>query len=480
MLKEKLKGMSIEVKSATVYTLSSVFSRGLAIISMPIFTRIMSSADIGVVNLYTSWYSMISIVSTLALTSGGYSLAMKEFDGERDAYESSVLTLTTIMALVIGGGLVLLSPWASPAIGLSPRLIFLMAFGLLVMPAWDFWNLRQRFEYRYKLSFVLSVGSAVLATAASVGAVLLVSSQPELNVELSEARLTANYLVVYGLSAAMWILLMVRGKRFYDRRFWKFSLNLSLPLIGYSIASQVLSVSDRVMISSMVGDAETGVYGVLYSASSIALFLWTAINASFIPYLFRNIDTEGHRGIRKASTLLLAVFALVSVLISWLGPEIVKVLATDEYLSAIALMPPIAAGVFLTSISNLYSNILVYYKKTKYIMFAAISAAVANVALNLVAIPLFGYGAAAYTTLASYIILAVSQWIWATNACRERGRMEPVYEDGKLGALSLICIAATMAGVILYQTNVLRYVTSAVLLVLVTFLSIKAKSSRES
>lgn len=43
MLREKLKGMSVEVKSATVYTLSSVFSRGLAIISMPIFTRIMSS-----------------------------------------------------------------------------------------------------------------------------------------------------------------------------------------------------------------------------------------------------------------------------------------------------------------------------------------------------------------------------------------------------------------------------------------------------
>ena len=480
MLREKLKGMSVEVKSATVYTLSSVFSRGLAIISMPIFTRIMSSADIGVVNLYTSWYSMISIVSTLALTSGGYSLAMKEFDGERDAYESSVLTLTTIMALVMGGGLVLLSPWVSPAIGLSPQLIFLMAFGLLVMPAWDFWNLRQRFEYKYKLSFALSVGSAVLATAASVGAVLLVSSQPELNVKLSEARLTANYLVVYGLSAVMWILLMVRGKRFYDRRFWKFSLNLSLPLIGYSIASQVLSVSDRVMISSMVGDAETGVYGVLYSASSIALFLWSAINSSFIPYLFRNIDTEGHRGVRNVSTLLLAVFALVSVLISWLGPEIIKVLATDEYLAAITLMPPIAAGVFLTSISNLYSNILVYYKKTKYIMFAAIAAAVVNVALNLVAIPLFGYGAAAYTTLASYIILAVSQWAWATRACRERGRIVSVYEDGKLGALSLACIAATMAGIILYQTNVLRYAACAALLGLVAFLSVKAKTSRES
>ena len=121
MLREKLNSMSVEVKSATVYTLSSVISRGLAIVSMPIFTRIMSTADIGVVNLYTSWYSMISIISTLALTSGGYSLAMKEFEGERDAYESSILTLTSLMALLIGGGLVVSSPCLSSVIGLSPQ-----------------------------------------------------------------------------------------------------------------------------------------------------------------------------------------------------------------------------------------------------------------------------------------------------------------------------------------------------------------------
>ena len=94
--------LSKEARSATAYTLASVISRGLAIVSMPIFTRIMTPADIGVVNLYTSWYSMISIVSTLALTSGGYSLAMKEFAEKRDAYESSVLALTTIMAFIVG------------------------------------------------------------------------------------------------------------------------------------------------------------------------------------------------------------------------------------------------------------------------------------------------------------------------------------------------------------------------------------------
>ena len=40
--------LSNGAKSAIVYTLATLFSRGLAIITVPIFTRIMTSSDIGV------------------------------------------------------------------------------------------------------------------------------------------------------------------------------------------------------------------------------------------------------------------------------------------------------------------------------------------------------------------------------------------------------------------------------------------------
>ena len=469
--------LSKEARSATAYTLASVISRGLAIVSMPIFTRIMTPADIGVVNLYTSWYSMISIVSTLALTSGGYSLAMKEFAEKRDAYESSVLALTTIMAFIVGSAFLAFTGFFVGLTGLSPTLLALMFVGLLVSPAWDFWTLRQRFEYRYRLSFVLSVLSAVLATALSVGAVLFVSSQ-QAQVNLAEARLVANYCVIYGFAGFMWCVLMARGRTFYDRRFWRFSLSLSLPLIGYSIANQILNVSDRVMIANMVGETETGIYGVLYTASSISLFFWSSINSSYIPYLFQHIDDEGHDGVRETSTALFGTFSLVSVLISWMAPEIIMVLATEEYLSAVSTMPPIAAGVFLTSMSNMYSNILVYYKKTKYIMFAAVGAAVVNVLLNLVAIPIFGYGAAAYSTLISYVVLAVSQYAWANRACKEAGRKMAVYEDGKLALLAVISMVATMLGIPLYSMDFIRYAACILLVVAAVCLFLRSKRMR--
>ena len=68
-----------KVQNRQSYTRFQQSSRGLAIITVPIFTRLMTTEQIGEVNLYNSWYALISVVATLSLTSGGYSVAMKEY-----------------------------------------------------------------------------------------------------------------------------------------------------------------------------------------------------------------------------------------------------------------------------------------------------------------------------------------------------------------------------------------------------------------
>ena len=67
MLKKKLQSIPLGVKAAVVYTMASVFSRGLSMITVPIFTRIMSTSEIGMVNLYNSWYSLLSVAVLAAM-----------------------------------------------------------------------------------------------------------------------------------------------------------------------------------------------------------------------------------------------------------------------------------------------------------------------------------------------------------------------------------------------------------------------------
>lgn len=473
---KKIKNMPDSMLSGIVYTCSQLLTRGLAIITVPIFTRFMASDQIGVVNLYNSWYSMLSVITTLSLTSGGFQLAMKEFSKDRDQYESSILTITSIMT-VLFLLIYLINPyfWQN-FLGLSNKLIVLMIVGFLVAPARDFWMARQRYEYKYKLSGIISVVTALIASIVSIIVVIFFNKNNYNNV--AEGRLFANYFVIYFVAAIMWIYLMIKGKVFFNKTYWKFSLSLSIPLIGYSISKQVLDVSDRQMISKLIGNSEVGIYSILYTISSLSLLAWSAINSSFVPYLFKNINNpDKHSNLRNVSTVLLGLYGLIAIIMTYFAPEIVRILATDEYYEAIYIMPPIAAGVFLTSVANMYSNILIYYKKTSTIMISAIIAAITNLILNYIFIKSIGYQAAAYTTLVSYIILTIIQSYIANKTYKKISNYSSnIYDNKIIFIMSSSIIIISLFGLLLYHFIFLRYIACIIIIGLIFILCKKNKS----
>lgn len=469
----KKRKISAGVKSSVVYTLSSLFSKGLAIITVPIFTRLMSTGEIGVVNLFNSWYSMISVVATLALTSGGFQLSLKEFKNERDQYVSSVLTLTSLVAVLLAVIYGVRPQFWNNITGLSTGLMLLMLLELFLSPAQQFWLLRQRYEYKYKIVAIVTFSSALLAAVVSVWAVIHGSNNGVSN--LGEVRLYANYAVLLSVSLVLWVLTYAKGKTLYNKQYWKFSLALSIPLIGNSIATQILSVSDRTMISKMVGNSEVGIYSTLYTVSSLSLIIWQAINSSFIPYLYDNLEKPEKRNeIKSLATKLLAAFSVVAFVLTMMAPEIVRILATKEYYEAIYIMPPIAAGVFLTSVSNMYSNVLIYHKKTNYIMISSSIAAIVNLILNYFGIRMFGYLAAAYTTLIAYIILGMMQAMISERVHRKAvgDKRDSVYDTKTILILSIITIVCCVLCLVLYSRTVLRY---SIMFIICTGMYIKRK-----
>lgn len=86
------------------------------------------------------------------------------------------------------------------------------------------------------------------------------------------------------------------------------------------------------------------------------------------------------------------------------GPEVVKLLASSAYWDGIKIIPPIVLSNFVIFAYTLYVNTEHYYKKTKGITVNTVVAAIVNIVLNFLFIPKFGYVAAAYTTLASYLV----------------------------------------------------------------------------
>lgn len=452
------------VKSATVFTLAILLSRGIAIISLPIFTRIMPPEQIGIVGLYVSTFGIISTISALALTSGGFMIGLKDFCSKRDSYIASVVTLTTIASAILFLLFVIAPSFWTEITGLPIGLILLMLFGCMVCPAYEFWLMRQRYEYAYKKAAVLTVFTSVISTLLAVGAVLLAKNNPSC---LGEIRLYVALGFTYIVYFVIWIILLSKGNRqtYFNRQYWVFSLTLSLPLLGHSFASQILSVSDRLLISNLIDNSAVGIYSTLYSVGSIALMFWAALNSSFIPYLFQNIENQDDRKkVGKNAQMLLSFFSALIFFVALIAPDIVFILATDEYYQYVSIVSPIIAGTYLISVGNFYSNLLVYCKKTMAIMISTVVAGVVSVLLNLLFIPMFGFVAAAYTTLLAYMLFAFMQSVSGYRFFKKSIQGSFIYDNRRMAVIAVVTVLLTLCCSITYSYNVLRYTLIIVLI----------------
>ena len=96
--------MSIASKAALWFTICGFVQKGISFITVPIFTRLLTTEQYGVVSIFYSWESIFIIFCTLNLFSGVFNNGMIKYENDRDGFLSSmqglVSTLTLCMLLL--------------------------------------------------------------------------------------------------------------------------------------------------------------------------------------------------------------------------------------------------------------------------------------------------------------------------------------------------------------------------------------------
>lgn len=88
--------INVALKAGVWYVVSSVIVRAIAVITTPIFTRLLSTAEYGTVSTFTSWYSLLLTFYTMNLT---YSIgrAKLDFENKLDEYIGAMQTLSGVV-----------------------------------------------------------------------------------------------------------------------------------------------------------------------------------------------------------------------------------------------------------------------------------------------------------------------------------------------------------------------------------------------
>lgn len=448
----QIKQMPVAVKAAFVYMFATVINRGLHFITTPIFTRIMTVKEMGVVSNYSTWTSFISTVATLGTLTAVLNVALVEYKDDRKGYLKSSQTVATLGTLITATIIFLFFPYFHNILGMSREYALLMFVHIVFSAASSLWVAWQRYEYRYIAIGVYTILSSLIDVLVSV--ICVVVAKHRGYPDLAYIRIYAAFFGKLIIWVPIYLYFLFLKNPLLKPEYVKFSLTMGIPMIGHSFSKTILSVADRVMIRMYSGEEALGYYSVLYNLSILASIVWDALMSALVPYIYERIDgneKEKH-DVKVITWQILLIYAVCCCLVILFAPEIVRIIVSEKYLNTVYIMPPIAAGIFYIALYQLYAQIILVEKKSKVIMYATMTAAIFNVIANYVLIPIFDYVAAAYTTLLSYILLSAIY-----IAISKKMRKQAVYFDKRIVVLSVVIAVFSVFCSYLYFNDFIRY-----------------------
>lgn len=450
------------LKSGIWYTVSNFLSRSIGFITTPIFTRILTKAEFGAFNNYSSWLSIIMIFVTLNLESTLIS-ARYDYKDRFDEYILSVLSLSTISVAIWFVFVNVFSDRASSFLGLDISYINAMLLYLVFLPAVDLFQARERYYFEYKktviTSLILSVGTAFIS-------VLLVQS---MNNRLT-GRIIGSVIPTVVLGVVFYSFFINKGKRI-KIEYWKYALPVCLPYIPHLLSMTLLNSMDRVMIDKWCGSEATALYSLAYNCGAIVTLLLTSMNSAFAPWLGEKIAENRTDEIRKFSKIYISAFVLLAIGIMLVSPEVLWILGGESYMEAIYVMTPVSMGCICQFLYTLFVNVEQFKKKTLGMAFASAVAAVVNLSLNYIFIPKTGYLAAAYTTLVGYLCLLCIHMFLVY-----RLKLNNVYSYRFVWGAVFVGVCAMILITLTYSMPVLRYIVIGIYCVLLFLLVFKFKN----
>lgn len=453
----KFKSASPAAKASLALLFANLVVKGLSMISGPIFTRIMPSSQYGIVSTFSSWQSLLMTIVTLNLGAGVFNNGMLEYRDDRDSFQYSLTVLSTITAIIFAVVYFVFRNGFNSLFEMQTKLVILMILHFVFVPVYGYWGARQRYEFKYKALTMITIALAFLSMAGSIVAVLLSSENTMAESKILFAELPS---ILVGVFFYMYIAKKSRFKAKKD--YILYALKFNLPLIPHYLSMYVLASSDRIMISKMVNTSATAIYSVSYTVGMVISILWQSVDASLSPWIYEKLNDGDKENVQKRTFQILLIFLGTCLLSSLFAPEIMAVLATKEYFVGVYVIPSIAASAFFIAAYSIYMRVELYYKQTKFAMIATAVAAIINLILNYIFIPLYGFIAAGYTTLASYVILYILHYV----NVKKHGYGECI-DNKKIVLLSIIVIVCSFALNVLYHYNIIRYAFILVVLLVV-------------
>lgn len=402
-------------KNSLVYGLTSSLQSVLGFVLLPILTIYYTPEIFGV-------YSILLLLS--ALTSAifylGASSALGRFYYEEDSdlYKRKIFTTALIVTLIgafllISCGLIFAKPLSVSLFETDkyylPIILILIAtsFGFLL----NLMTLLLRYENKAGLFFKIII-SGVL-----VNFIVTYSLLSKFNLGI----LAPIYGILISNSLSFLILVLIKFKdltKKLELNHFKWILSFGIQSSFAGLSFYLLEWIDRLIINELLELNDVGIYSLGYRLGVIInILLVTPFVLVWAPMRMQYAKSENivffTSKVISYYTVVGVLFLLFTILF---GEEILKLIfVNEEYSEAFSITPIIMTSLFIFGYQNIVDFGIYLRKKIYFYTIISVIVILVNVTLNYVLIPKYGYVAAAFITLITYILSSTAIFFVSNN-----------------------------------------------------------------
>ena len=396
--------------------LSSLVLSGINFITIPVFTRVLGTANYGRFAVYHSWLLIVACFIDLCCRQG---LATAKYQfGEENYYKyrSSTLTLGACFGIACILLTVLLQKPLSGFMRYSPALTVLLAVTAYAYSVVEFAKQAWIYEKQAQKNFVVSTALSLMTVALSL---LLLPRYDEDTLYIARTiGFCAPYVVV---GAVLWAVMFKKSPAGFRREYWRYALVLGTPIIFHLLSQNILTQSDRVMMQRFrIDDDIIGIYSFFYTFSGIVTTVLNALNVSWCPFYYDYLHAKSFDILKVKCRNYMQMFTIICCGFLLVSREVSRLFADESFQSGIDVLPILTVGIFFIFMYQFPVNFEFFHKKTQIIAGGTVCAGLLNIGLNALLIPPYGMYGAAVATMISYVALFAGHYFIATRLLEAR------------------------------------------------------------
>ncbi|CRK80178.1 lipopolysaccharide biosynthesis protein [Neobacillus massiliamazoniensis] len=394
------------VTNSLIFAVGNLGTKLITFFLVPLYTYYLTPSEFGMVDLLTTTISFLMPIVTLSIFDAVLRFVMDK------SHDKKEVLINSLFIVLIGFFLISL---------FYPVLIILLPFDDYI-------------HYFYLLLLVQSINTILTQYIRAKGMIRLFALSGIFNVftvlifNIALLMIFKMGIVGYLISIILaniisTIFVIISGKVHHDFiikkvniKLMKEMLHYSIPLIPNALMWWIMSLSDRYIITYLLGISANGIYAVANKIPSILNIVnsifFQAWQMSAIEEA--NSKEKSHFFSNVFNVFSIAMLVTTSLLLVFLK-LIMGVFVANSYFIAWKYVPFLLLGVVFSSFSGFLGTNYIATKKTSGIFKTSVIGAILNIVVNLLLVPTIGINGAAIGTMISFAVI----WLLRIKDTRE-------------------------------------------------------------